>query len=169
MATNVVKQEAAGWVHSVAVLLIFLVICFGAAAIGGYATAGSVNSDWFENLRKPSWNPPNWVFGPVWTFLYATMAIAGWLVWKASGVRESRFALSLFSFQLGLNVLWSCLFFGMQRIGLAVLDIGCLWLAILGCIAAFHRQSRTAAYLLLPYLAWVTFAAVLNAAIWRLN
>ena len=125
--------------------------------------------EWYAGLQKPSWNPPNWIFGPVWTALYTTMAIAAWLVWKRGGFASQRVALSLFLAQLLLNALWSPLFFGLRQPALAFADIVLLWLALLGTVAAFWKARPIAGALLVPYLAWVTFASALNFAIWRIN
>jgi tryptophan-rich sensory protein len=149
-------------------LLAFLVLCFGVAAIGSGVTEPSMNT-WFSTLGKPSFNPPGWVFGPVWTVLYALMAVAAWRVWRRAGFQAGRGALSIFGVQLALNLAWPLIFFGLRRIDLAVLCIVALWVAIAATIAAFHRIDRWAACLLVPYLAWVSFAAVLNMAIWHLN
>jgi translocator protein len=146
-------------------LIAWLVACFAAGWFGSQFQPGA----WFEQLDKPPWQPPNWVFGPVWTALYALMAVAAWLVWKNHGFRGAPVALGLFVVQLVLNALWSWIFFGLQRPGLAFLEIIVLWLVIAATVAAFWRLHRWAAILLLPYLAWVTFAAVLNGTIWRLN
>jgi translocator protein len=143
----------------------FLVLCFGAAAIGSQFMPG----EWYAQLRKPDWNPPNSVFGPVWTILYAMMAVAGWLVWKERGFDGARAALMLFVGQLALNTAWSWLFFGLERADLAFADIVVLWLAILATIVAFWRINRVAGALLIPYLLWVSFAAALNFTIWRMN
>ena len=143
-------------------LVVWLAVCFGAAAIGSQFMPGP----WYEALAKPSWNPPNWIFGPVWTVLYGMMAVAAWLVWRRHGFAG---ALALFVLQLGLNVVWSWLFFGLESPGLAVVDIAALWLAILATILAFRKLSPPAAALLVPYLMWVSFAAALNFTIWRLN
>lgn len=150
-----------------AALLVAVVICFGVAAVGSVATASSVSS-WYLELTMPSWNPPSWVFGPVWTLLYAAMAVAAWLVWRSPGPGRG-VALGVFGVQLALNGLWSWLFFGFRRIDLAFYEILVLWLAIAATIWVFRRISSTAAWLLVPYLAWVSFAAVLNAAILSLN
>ena len=150
-------------------LAISIAICFGAAAIGGMATAGSVTSDWFFQLKKPSWNPPNWIFGPVWSALYFMMAFAAWLVWKHSGGARARVALGWFAFHLLLNIGWSVLFFGQRQIGWAVVEIGFLWLAIVITMALFYRHSRFATAILVPYLLWVSFASFLNYTIWTLN
>jgi tryptophan-rich sensory protein len=146
---------------------LFYLACFLAAGLGSLFTMVSVGS-WYAGLAKPSWNPPGWVFGPVWTVLYALMAVAGWLVWRRGG-SESRLALRWFAVQLVLNVGWSAVFFGLQMPGLAVLEIVLLWLAIAATLMTSWRVSRLAGILFVPYLLWVSFAAVLNFAIWRLN
>jgi benzodiazapine receptor len=152
-----------------AALLLFLVVTFSAAAIGGYATTTSV-STWFLTLQKPSWNPPPWVFGPVWTVLYASMAVAAWLVWQRRGAGVAvGAALAAYFVQLALNAAWSVAFFGLRRPGLALADIVLLWLAIAVCAVLFFRVSRVAGALMLPYLAWVSFASALNYSIWSLN
>ena len=127
--------------------------------------------DWYASLAKPAWTPPTWVFGPAWTILYAMMAVAAWRLWRRLGARprESRRALVLFAVQLALNLSWTPVFFGMQRPDLALVVILVLWLAIAATIVAAWKACKTAAALLVPYLAWVTFATALNAAIWRLN
>lgn len=152
-------------VRKLLALLVWLTISFGAAAIGGLFMPG----EWYEALRKPSWNPPGWLFGPVWTVLYAMMAVAAWLVWRQGGWGKQRKPLLIFLAQLGLNALWSPLFFGMHRPGLAFAEIILLWLAIVATITVFRHVNRTAMLLLVPYLAWVSFAAVLNFTLWRLN
>ena len=151
--------------RSALVLAGWLVLSFSAAAIGGFFMPGA----WYATLKKPSWNPPNWIFGPVWTALYTTMAIAAWLVWKRGGFAGQRVALSLFLAQLLFNALWSPLFFGLRHPALAFADIVLLWLALLSTVAAFWSARPIAGALLLPYLAWVTFASALNFALWRLN
>ena len=145
----------AGWV----------LICFCAAVMG----AVFMPDGWYASLKKPSWNPPGWVFGPVWSALYVMMAVAAWLVWKLGGFAAQRRALMLFLVQLALNALWTPLFFGLHRPGVAFGEMVLLWIAISATVSAFRRASRTAAWLLAPYLAWVSFAAVLNFAIWKLN
>jgi translocator protein len=149
-------------------LLAFLVLCFAVAAVGSWVTATSVNT-WFPTLNKPSFNPPGWVFGPVWTVLYALMAVAAWRVWRRAGFDAGRAALSVFGLQLALNLSWSLIFFGLRSIDMAVVCIVALWLAIAVTIALFRRIDGSAGWLLVPYLAWVSFAAVLNMAIWKLN
>ena len=149
-------------------LLGFVALCLGAAAIGGWATSISVGG-WYQTLVKPEFTPPDRVFAPVWTILYLMMAVAGFRVWRAARFKGGQGALALFGIQLALNMLWSILFFGLQRIGLALLDIVLLWAAIAATCLAFWRIDRLAGVLFLPYLAWVSYAAVLNAAIWGLN
>ena len=146
---------------------LFYLSCFLAAGLGSLFTMVSVGS-WYAGLAKPSWNPPGWVFGPVWTVLYALMAVAGWLVWRRGG-SESWLALRWFAVQLALNVGWSAVFFGLQMPGLAFVEILALWATIAATLRTSWRVSRPAGILLLPYLLWVSFAAALNFAIWRLN
>ena len=143
----------------------WLLLCFAAAAFGAFFSPG----EWYAALDKPSWNPPSWVFGPVWTLLYLMMAVAAWLVWKRGGFAAHRGPLTLFLGQLALNAAWSPLFFGLQRPGPAFIVIILLWLAILATLLAFRPIHRPAAWLLVPYLAWVTFAAVLNGVLWQMN
>lgn len=148
-------------------LVVCMVVCYGAAAVGGLATGGSV-SGWFQTLKRPSFQPPDWLFGPVWTLLYGLMAVSAWLVYVKTG-RVRSTPMTLFVVQLVLNVAWSIIFFGLHRPGLAVFDIVALWVAIIATIVAFWRISMTAGVLMLPYLAWVTFASVLNVSLWHLN
>jgi benzodiazapine receptor len=143
----------------------WLGITFAAALAGSRFMPG----EWYASLVKPSWNPPNWIFGPVWSVLYLLMALSAWLVWKEAGFAGAGAALSLFIFQLVLNGLWSYLFFGLHRPNVAFLDIVALWMSILTVALMFFQVNRTAGYLLLPYLAWVGFAAILNFVLWRLN
>lgn len=140
----------------------WLALCFGAAALGARFRPGP----WYVSLRKPAWNPPAWLFAPVWTSLYALMAVAAWLVWRQVGVAPE---LGLFLVQLTLNAAWTWLFFGLRRPGLALAEIAVLWLALAVTVLAFWRVLPLAGLLLLPYLAWVTFAGALNVALWRLN
>lgn len=146
-------------------LVVWLVVCFTAPALGSWAGPDA----WYAQLRKPAWNPPPWVFGPVWTALYVTMAVAAWTVWRRGGFKAQRLALSLFLTQLGFNALWTPLFFGLHEPGAAFADIVLLWLTLVATIAMFWRVHRGAALLLGPYLAWVSFAAFLNFTIWQLN
>ena len=149
-------------------LIVFVTVCFVAAGIGGMVTAPNIPS-WYAGLAKPSWNPPNWVFGPVWTALYLSMAVAAWLVWRQGGWAGAARPLIVFGAQLLLNVLWSCLFFGLHRPGLAFGEVLVLWALILVTMVLFWQRSRLAGVLFVPYLAWVTFASALNFAVWRLN
>jgi len=149
-------------------LIPFLVVCFAAAGIGSLSTSSSVNT-WYAQLRKPEWTPPNWIFGPVWTILYLMMAISAWLVWRSSSWSSTKFALSLFAIQLVLNTLWSVVFFGLHRVGPAFAEILLLWMMIIATSVAFLSLSLLAAWLLIPYLAWVAFASYLNFRIWQIN
>ena len=149
-------------------LIFFIVLCFIAAGIGSAVTSPKI-AGWYADLAKPSWNPPNWLFGPVWTTLYLAMAVAAWLVWRQKGWNGAKLPLSLFGLQLGLNVLWSCLFFGLESPGLSFLEIILLWVAIAVTMVVFWLRSKLSGILLLPYLGWVTFAAILNYMIWKLN
>lgn len=151
-----------------AVLAGLLILCFAVAGVGGTWTASSVGP-WYQGLQKPPYNPPGWVFGPVWTLLYAMMAVAAWLVWRKAGFAGAAAPLAIFAVQLALNLAWSGLFFGLRQLGWAFADIVLLWVAIAATIAAFARISAPAAWLLAPYLAWVSFASVLNFRIWTLN
>lgn len=159
--------ESRWWprLKSALALLVALIVCFGAAGFGAQFMPG----DWYAALRKPSWNPPGWVFGPVWTVLYFSMALSAWLIWRRGGFFRNALPLGLFLFQLVANALWSWFFFGRHRPDLAFADITVLWLGIAACILVFRRRSATAAWLLVPYLAWVSFAAVLNFVLWRMN
>ena len=143
-------------------------ICLGAAGIGSVLTTPSLHP-WYATLRKPSWTPPNWLFGPVWTALYLGMAVAGWLVGRQAGFSHAKLPLTLFVIQLALNVAWSGIFFGLQLVGVAFLEVVLLWLFILSTTVAFWSISRMASWLMVPYLIWVAYAAALNAAIWRMN
>jgi tryptophan-rich sensory protein len=146
----------------------FVGVCLGVAALGSALTATSLR-DWYQELEKPAWNPPDRVFGPVWTTLYLMIAVAGWLVWRRAPWAEVRGPLGVYGLQLGLNLAWSGLFFGLRSPGLGVAGIVALWAAIVATVVAFSRRSRIATVLMLPYLAWVTFASWLNYTIWRLN
>jgi tryptophan-rich sensory protein len=136
-----------------------------AAAIGGFFLPG----EWYARLQKPAWNPPNWIFGPVWTVLYILMALAAWLVGRKGGGAGKQLALALFLLQLLLNALWSPLFFGLHNPGLAFANIVLLWLALSATLVTFWKVRVVAGALLAPYLAWVTFASVLNFTVWQLN
>lgn len=147
-------------------LAVAVLICFGAAALGSWATVRGLR-EWYPALRKPSWNPPNALFGPVWTILYLAMAVAVWLVWRSGG--DVTFAVGLFALQLVLNVAWSVVFFGQRNLRGALVVIAGLWLAIAATLVVFASIDPLAGALFLPYLAWVTFASILNGAIARLN
>lgn len=149
-------------------LAVCVLVVSAAAGLGGWATAASVG-DWYQQLARPAWTPPDWVFGPVWTALYLMMAGAVWLVWRQRGLTAARWLLGLFMAQLALNVVWSVIFFGLRRPELAAVEIVVLWVAILATTITFWRRSLAAGWLLVPYLAWVTFAAGLNFSIARLN
>lgn len=153
---------------SVVGFIIAQVLCFATAGIGGLFTANAVQT-WYREITKPAWNPPDWVFGPVWTVLYAMMGVAVWLVWRSSGWAEARIALALFGIQLLLNAAWSAIFFGARSPGFAFGEILVLCCAIVATIVAFWPHSKVASILLVPYLAWSTFAAILNFTIWRIN
>ena len=138
--------------------------------VGGIGSVASIDAaGFYGQLTQPSWAPPAWLFGPVWTVLFVLMAVSAWLVWRKHGGRGADVALKLFAAQLVANALWTWLFFAWQQGGLALAEIAILWLLILATMLAFWRLHRLAALLLLPYLAWVSFAAALNLALWRLN
>jgi len=142
------------------------VICLAAGAMGGLVTGPAVKT-WYPTLQKPSWNPPSWLFAPVWTVLYVLMAIAAWLVWRA-GLFFGTPGI-LFGLQLILNMLWSWFFFGKHRPDQSFAEILVLWVSILATAVAFVQVNLVAGWLFVPYLLWVTFAAVLNGTIWRMN
>lgn len=146
-------------------LIGWLVLCFSASATAVFIRPGG----WYADLHKPVWNPPAWIFGPVWTTLYVMMAVAAWLVWRNGGWKAQRRALGLFLLQWGLNALWTPLFFGWHRCGLAFFELAALWLVLVLTVLAFWQAKRAAGILLIPYLLWVSFAAFLNFTLWRLN
>lgn len=154
-----------GW-SSLLVLLGFLAAALAVGYLGGRVTAPNIPG-WFEGLKKPPFNPPNGVFMPVWTTLYVLMAVAAWRVWRKAGMGSR--ALAFWVAQLVLNLAWSFIFFGAHALFAAFVELLVLWLAILSTMLAFRRIDRPAAWLMLPYLAWVSFAGLLNGAIWRLN
>lgn len=149
-------------------LLFWLILTVGGGAAVGLLTSGG-DSPWYLALDKPTWNPPSWVFAPVWTTLYALMGVAAWLVWGRGGWHRHARALNLFVAQLTVNFAWSPLFFNAQRPGLALVDILVLSVLVALTIRAFHGVSRWASVLLVPYLLWVSYAAALNLAIVRAN
>lgn len=147
-----------------------------ALALAGFATAcflaacsGAVfrPTEWYRHIDKPAWTPPDWLFAPAWTVLYTMAAVSGWLAWREAGLVPLPFG--LYAAQLVFNAAWSGFFFGLRRPDLAFADLVLLWLSLLGTIAAFSPISPLAALLLVPYLAWVTFAGVLNLSVWRRN
>ena len=146
----------------------FFAICFSVAGIGAVATVSSVDT-WYPTLVKPPFNPPDWIFGPVWTFLYALIATAGWRVWRSPSGPMRRRGLVLYSLQLALNLLWSILFFGLHLTGLALVEILLLLVVIAVTGRIFYRVDCMAGLLFIPYLLWVGFASLLNFAIWILN
>lgn len=146
-----------------------ILICQLVGIIGGIFTITSIGS-WYAFLEKPSFSPPNWVFGPVWTLLYFLMGVALFLVWESKKEKHLKWeAVGFFFAQLFLNFIWSFLFFSLENPGLAFLDIIFLWLFIILTMVYFRKISKTAFWLLVPYIIWVSFAAVLNFSIWRLN
>lgn len=153
--------------HSLLGLAGWLLATFATGAIGAFASANA--GDFYTALERPAWAPPAWLFGPVWTMLYVLMGIAAWLVWRARGFAGAGAALVIFVIQLIVNALWTWLFFVWHRGALAFAEIMLLWLLIAANIILFSRTSRTAAALLLPYLAWVSFATTLTFAVWQRN
>jgi tryptophan-rich sensory protein len=146
-------------------LLGFAAACFAAALSGAVFRPG----DWYERLAKPWWRPPNWLFGPAWTVLYTMIAISGWLVWRKAGFAGAALPLAIYFVQLALNAAWSGVFFGMRRMDLAFYELCLLWLSILATILAFATVHQGAAWMLVPYLAWVSFAGLLNWTLWQMN
>jgi translocator protein len=151
--------------HPWLALVVLVILCFAVAGVGGLTTTPNI-PNWYASLAKPSWTPPGWVFGPVWSVLYLSMAIAAWLIWQRG---NATVPMIVFGIQLVFNAAWSWLFFGLHSPGVAFVDIILLWVAIVATAVAFWRRSMLAGILFVPYLAWVSFAAVLNFAIWRLN
>ncbi|MDB4665276.1 tryptophan-rich sensory protein [Verrucomicrobia bacterium] len=143
----------------------WFLICFLAASLGAFFGPGA----WYESLAKPFWNPPGWIFGPVWGLLYTLMAVAAWLIWREGGWQKQRGPIGIFLWQLALNALWSPLFFGLQMPGIACAEILLLWGMIVATIRVFYPVNPRAAMLLVPYLAWVSFASILNGTLWYLN
>jgi translocator protein len=154
-----------GITKSVIGLAGWLAVTFAAGWFGSRYMPG----DWYASLAKPSWNPPNAVFGPVWSVLYVLMGVAAWLVWRREGFSGAGPALFFFVVQLILNALWSYLFFGLHRPDIAFFDIVILWAVILVVVVLFWREAQSAGALMLPYLFWVSFAVCLNFAIWQMN
>jgi len=160
MARHSFKRQSLGLVGWIAAT-------FAAGSVGALASARAAT--FYGQLFRPSWAPPAWLFGPVWSVLYLCMAVAAWLVWRERGFKGGRLALSLFVIQLVANALWTWLFFGLHAGALSLAEILVLWLLIAATIFKFWPVRRLAALLLLPYLAWVSFAAALTLSLWRLN
>lgn len=149
-------------------LAVSIGVCFAVAAAGSAMTMPSIGT-WYAALNKPSWNPPNWVFGPVWAALYLCMAVAAWMVWRERGFSAALIPLALYALQLALNCAWSGLFFALHKPWLAFAEIVLLLCAIVATIVSFARVSSPASILLAPYLLWVTFAAILNFTVAKMN
>jgi len=149
-------------------LLVSLTLPLGLGAIAGLFTAEAVPG-WYETLNRPSFNPPNWVFGPVWTTLYILMGISLFLIWKQSAGKERNLAILVFLLQQALNFGWSFIFFHYNMIGFALIEIIFLWISIVMMLVLFYKIKPVAAYINIPYLLWVTFATILNAAYYLLN
>ena len=154
--------------NNVSKLIISIALPLLVGFTSGFFTETSEGS-WYQSINKPAWNPPGWLFAPVWTTLYLLMGIAFYLVWKAPAGDNRKTAILLFAGQLLLNFFWSFIFFRLQQPGWAFVEIAVLWIAILLTIFSFATISKTAAWLLVPYISWVSFAAILNYTIWVLN
>jgi benzodiazapine receptor len=155
-------------VRQIVGLVFFIAVCFSAAAVGSFFTAPRIDN-WYAALAKPFWTPPDWIFGPVWSLLYLLMATAAWQVWRSVDLRSAAIPFVFFGIQLFLNAAWSVLFFGLKSPGLALIEIILLWGAILATWDAFRRRSVLAGWLMAPYLAWISFAVMLNLEFWNLN
>jgi len=149
-------------------LAFWIALCVLVGVISGLLTRRDI-AGWYAGLRKPSFNPPNWIFGPVWMALYILMGVAAWVVWSQPASQLRAYALTWFAIQLALNFLWSMIFFRWHAIAGALGEISFLWLAILATMVMFWEVRPLAGWLLLPYLAWVSFATALNLGIFRLN
>jgi len=147
-------------------LLVFLILTFGVNGLGGLITYPNL-AEWYNRLNKPDWTPPNWVFGPVWNTIFLLTAISAWLVWRRRGISGAW--IWAFTAQLGFNLLWSVVFFGMRRPDLALFVILLVWASVAAMTVSFWRVRPIAGLMILPYLAWVSYAAPLNFFIWRLN
>ncbi len=160
MTVKTTQQQVIG-------LIIWFVVSFAASAIGAIASIQA--QSFYGQLSQPSWAPPGWLFGPVWTVLYAMMAIAAWLVWRRGGFKANQTALSLFLVQLVFNGLWSWVFFAWHQGAWSMVNILVLWVLIAATMLSFWRTEKWAGVLLVPYLLWVSFASALNYAMWQLN
>ena len=155
--------------HNTLKLIIAIIIPVAIGAASGFFTSSEI-PDWYQTINKPTWNPPSWLFGPVWTTLYVMMGIALFLIWKSDASQSvKKTAIILFAVQLVLNFFWSFIFFNQHQIGWAVVEIITMWIFILLTIFAFAPISKIAAWLLVPYISWVSFATILNYTIWQLN
>ena len=150
-------------------LVVWIGICYLVAWTGALVSPGIAPSDWYDALNKPVWNPPGWVFGPVWTAIYTMMGVAAWIVWDRFKLMAAKDALAAFLVQLVLNGLWSRIFFGMQEPGWAFFEILLLLAAIVVTTVLFFRKNTTAGWLMVPYMLWVGYASTLNGAIWIMN
>ncbi|MEN1728574.1 MAG: TspO/MBR family protein [Pseudomonadota bacterium] len=163
MTTTESTTHQPGLLVSGLALAIFFALSFAAASMSYFFGPDA----WYEALNRPAFAPPNWLFGPVWTVLYIGMSVAAWLVWRRVGWRSS--LIGVWLIQVALNMLWTPLFFGLHWMGVALAEMGLMWAAIALCVMRFRPISATASWLMVPYLAWVTFAFVLNMAYWWLN
>ena len=154
--------------QKIGAFLLSLIIPLAVGGISGYFTVSAIPG-WYQTIQKPSWNPPNWVFGPVWTTLYVLMGIAMYLIWTQPRTEQRQRALYPNAAQLILNFFWSLIFFNLHAIGWALIEIIILWVVIVQTMFAYDRVYKPAAWLLLPYIVWVTFATILNGTIWWLN
>jgi benzodiazapine receptor len=160
-------QDISG-VRSLPALVVWVGLCVAVGLISGLLTRRAIPS-WYASLRKPSFNPPNWIFAPVWMTLYVLMGVAAWMAWQQPSSQLRTYALVWFAIQLGLNFLWSLIFFRWHAIAGALGEISILWLAILATMVLFWELHPLAGWLMVPYLAWVSFATMLNLGIFRLN
>lgn len=149
-------------------LIGFLALCLSVAAIGGMVTQTSVR-DWYQQIPKPAFTPPDWVFAPTWTLLYVLMALAAWIVWRRRDRPSIKLPMAAFGSQLLLNLAWSFIFFGTKSVGWALIEIVFLWAAIATTLVLFWRVNRIAGWLFVPYLSWVSYAVALNASIYMLS
>ena len=150
-------------------LIISILIPVAVGAVSGFFTSSEIPG-WYQTINKPTWNPPSWLFGPVWTTLYVMMGVALFLIWKSDASQSvKKTAIILFATQLVLNFFWSFIFFNQHQIGWAVVEIITMWIFILLTIFAFAPINKIAAWLLVPYISWVSFATILNYTIWQLN
>lgn len=155
--------------YSIVGFILWIGLCYFIAWAGAQVSPGIASSVWYDALNKPDWNPPSWIFGPVWTLLYTLMGIAAWKVWNKFGFRHAKSALIFFLVQLGLNGLWSQLFFGLKSPGWAFLEIFFLLAAIITATYLFSKKDKWPVWLMIPYILWVSFAAFLNGTIWWIN